>query len=347
MEYAVLGRSGIHVSRLALGTMTFGNPLDEQQCRVLVSHALDCGINFFDTANVYEGYGRTFGSSGGLGEEMLGKALSEHRQKAVLCTKFGNPVGLGPLDAGLSVRHLERQLENSLRRLRTDWIDVVLAHRGDSSLSVEEVWRVFDRWVQSGKVLCVGVSNWAAWRVSQATELATRHDWMPPCVTSPKYNMIDRFAELEQIPCAAHYGMAVVTYQPFEGGLLTGKYRRGQPAPAGSRASEKPDWVAGLNDSVFEKLDALQKLAESLQMTLPQYVMSWVLSPRRITSVVVGCRSPEQLDSVLAGVDRRLPPEHFDRIDTLFPPPKGVGTEKVLRWKKSGWCVESELAERG
>ena len=343
MDYAVLGRSGIHVSRLALGTMTFGNPLEEQQCRALVSHALDCGINFFDTANVYEGYGRTFGSAGGLGEEMLGKALRGQRHNAVLCTKFANPVGRGPLDAGLSARHLEKQLESSLRRLGTDWIDVVLAHRGDPSVAVEEVWRVFERWVRSGKVLCVGASNWAAWRIAQANEIAARYGWPPACVTSPKYNMLDRNPELEEIPCASHYGMAVVAYQPFEGGLLTGKYRRGQPPPAGTRASEKPDWVNSLNDSTFDKLEAVEKLARDVQMTLAQYVISWVLSPRRVASAVVGCRTPEQLDSAIEGASRQLPPEHFNKIDSLFPSPtrSGHGESAALEHGSLGCAVGS------
>ena len=160
MEFRPLGSSGIMVSALCVGTMTFGKPLGEAESGRLVSHALDMGINFFDTANVYEGYDRVVGSSGGVSEELLGKALLGRRQEAVVCTKLGNPVGFGPMDGGLSARHLEEQLEKSLRHLKTDWIDLVLAHRWVAGFPVEEVWRVFDRWVCAGKVLSVGISNW-------------------------------------------------------------------------------------------------------------------------------------------------------------------------------------------
>ena len=164
MELRVLGATGMRVSPVCLGTMTFGKPTGAQECEHLVGGALDRGVNFFDTSNSYEGYDRTFGSSGGVAEELLGKALQGRRHEAVICTKFANPVGQGPFDAGLSARHLDRELEKSLRRLGTDRIDVVLAHRWDSSTTVDEVLRVFERWVAAGKVLAVGVSNWPIWR---------------------------------------------------------------------------------------------------------------------------------------------------------------------------------------
>jgi aryl-alcohol dehydrogenase-like predicted oxidoreductase len=294
-------------------------------------------VNFFDTANVYEGYGRTFGSPGGLAEEILGRALQGQRHRAVLCTKFANPVGLGALEAGLSARHLEGELEKSLRRLRTDCIDVVLAHRADASVPTEEVWRVFDRWVRSGKVLCVGVSNWAAWRIAQSNELANHRAWPPPCVNSPKYNLLDRSAELEQIPCAVHYGMAVVVYQPFGGGILTGKYRRGQTPPQGTRASEKSAWLPTPDGPVFDKLEVLESLAREAGMGIPQYVISWVLSCQGIASVVAGWRTPEQLDSVLDGLCKAIPADHFPKINSVFPPPKPSGSDQLLQWRDGAW----------
>jgi aryl-alcohol dehydrogenase-like predicted oxidoreductase len=340
MDNVVLGKSGIRVSRICLGTMTFGNPVEEHQCRKLVSHALDRGVNFFDTSNVYEGYDRTFGSPGGIGEEMLGKALEGQRQRAVICTKYANPVGLGPLEAGLSARHLEVELENSLRRLRTDRIDVVLAHRADASVPTEEVWRVFDRWVQSGKVLCVGISNWPAWRIAQANEIASRRGWPPACVSSPKYNLLSRGAELEQIPCAVHYGMAVVAYQPYAGGMLTGKYRRGQAPPQGTRASERPAWLPAPDSTLFDKLEALENLAQSAGTGVPQYVISWLLSRKGIASIIVGCRTPEQLDTVLDGLRNPIPVDHLPKIDSVFPPAKPLGGEQILQWRDGAWRLE-------
>jgi L-glyceraldehyde 3-phosphate reductase len=235
MKYAALGQTGIQVSRICLGTMTFGTPVSEPEASDLVHHALECGVNFFDTANVYEGYSRTLGSQGGVAEEILGKALSGNRHRAIICTKIANPVGLGPLDAGLSSRHLELELEKCLRRLRTDWIDLVLAHRWDPSVGIEEICQVFDRWVRLGKVRHVGVSNWPTWRVAQAREIADRYGWPRLAASSPLYNLLRRDAEAEQIPCARHYKIALLPYQPLMGGVLTGKYRRGESPESGTR----------------------------------------------------------------------------------------------------------------
>lgn len=340
MSYAVLGRSGILVSRICLGTMTFGTPTTEAQASKLVGHALDQGVNFFDTSNAYEGYDRTFGSSGGVAEEILGKALKGRRHEAVICTKFANPVGLGPLEAGLSARHLETELEKSLKRLKTDRIDLFLAHRWDARLPVEEVWRVCDRWVRSGKVIAVGISNWPTWRVSQVSEIAVKYGWPSVAASSPLYNPVRRGVELEHVPCATHYNISLIPYQPFAGGIFTGKYRRGQPAAAGTRAAEMPGWVPKIDDGLFDKLEALEALANEMSIPLPQYVIAWVLSRKGVTSTIVGCRTAEQLDSAVAGSEQVIPPEHFAKIDSLFPPPKPHGGEAVLQWRTNAWKLE-------
>lgn len=340
MKYAVLGRTGVHVSRLCLGTMTFGKPVAEPQACDLVHYALERGVNFFDTSNAYEGYDRTLGSAGGVGEEILGKALSGRRDKAIICTKFANPVGLGPLEAGLSARHLEIELAKSLRRLKTDWIDLVLAHRSDPSVVVEEVWRVFDRWVRAGKVRQVGVSNWPAWRVAQASEVAERHGWPPVTASSPLYNLLHREAEVELIPCARHYGIDLIPYQPFMGGALTGKYRRGERAEAGSRAAEKPSWLPPLDDAVFGKLERLEALAQEAAILLAEYVVAWVLSRPAITSIIVGCRNRQQLDSLISALNVSIPADHFLKVDAIFPPPKPAGGQQVLQWRDNRWQLE-------
>ena len=340
MKYVVLGPSGIHVSRICVGTMTFGNPLDEGQCKNLVGYVLDKGINFFDTANAYQGYDRTWGSAGGVGEDMLGKSLVGRRHEAIIMTKYCNAVGTTALDAGLSARHLEDQLHKSLKRLRTDYIDVVLAHRWDPSVPVKEVWRTFDRWVRSGKVLAVGISDWPSWRVAQACEIADRYGWAPVSANSPKYSLLNRGMEVEHVPCALEYGIGMVTYQAFEGGVLTGKYRRGQTQPAGTRAAEKPGWVPKIDETVYDKLEALEKLAQDAGMTLSEYVTAWVLSRPTVTSVILGLRNAQQADSAIAATEKRIPAEHVEKIDALFPRPKPLPWEQVLAWGPKGWMLQ-------
>ncbi|MFN0168205.1 MAG: aldo/keto reductase [Bryobacteraceae bacterium] len=341
MRYATLGGSGIHVPRICIGTMTFGNPLTEEECERLVSAALDLGINFFDTADVYEGYDRSWGSHGGVSETILGKTLKGRRHRAVICTKFGNPAGTGPLDAGLSTRHLERQLESSLRRLQTDHVDVFLAHRWHGGTAMEDFLRVCERWVQSGKVRAVGSSNWPVWRITQAAELAHSGGGPPLRVASPKYNLMRRGPELEQAACNRHYGIAMVPYQPLEAGVLSGKYRRGHEAPAGSRGNEKPGWIPKLEESQYQALEALGRLAGEAGATMAEYSVAWVLSRPGVASAILGIRNEEQLQEAVRAVALTLPPHHQAQLDALFPPPSPMGDERILQWRDSGWVLEA------
>jgi L-glyceraldehyde 3-phosphate reductase len=339
MMYSVLGTTGLHVSRICLGTMTFGSPLSPPDCERLVAQALDRGLNFFDTANIYEGYNRTFGSSGGVSETILGKALDGRRDEAVICTKFGAPVGAGAFDAGLSAKHLETQLEASLRRLRTDHVDLVLAHRWDATAAVETVWRVFDRWVRSGKVLFTGVSNWPSWRIAQAAEIARHNAWPEITAMSPKLSLLCRQPELEHLPCAEQYKIAVLPYQPLQGGLLTGRYQRGGKPPEGTRMAEKPDWTTTPDEAGWNRLEALGRLASEANVPVAVYSLAWVLSRRAVTSVIAGCRSAEQLEDLVASTQFTIPTEHFAELDRLFPPPDPAGAA-VLAWS-DGWKLRN------
>lgn len=342
MEHRVLGSTGLVVSPVCVGTMTFGRPMDEAQSTDLVGYALDQGINFFDTANVYEGYDREVGSKGGVSERILGQALASRRDEAVICTKLGNPAGTGPLDAGLSAHHLEIQLEQSLKRLRTDRVDLVLAHRWQPAIPVEEVWRVFDRWVRTGKVLAVGVSNWPTWRLTQASEIAQQNGWPTVAVSSPKYSLLTRGIELEHVPCAQHYGVGLVPYQTLEGGALSGKYKRGQSPPAGSRGEEKPEWMPPRDDVLMDKIDTLRRLSREAAMSLVEYVMAWTLSQRGITSIIAGLRNRAQLDAAVEATEKTIPTEHLSQIDAIFPPPKpkAAGCDQVLSWREGGWVLD-------
>ena len=341
MQYAVLGPSGIRVSRLCMGTMLFGNPLDEAPSRRLVDHCLASGLNFFDTSNAYEGYDRTFGSRGGVSEEVLGKALKGKRHRAIICTKFANPVGLGPEEGGLSVRHLEAELDASLKRLGTDWVDLFLAHRWEATASVPEVWRLFDRWVQAGKVRAVGISNWPVWRIAQAAELGQRHGWPAVSASSPKYSLLCRGIEMEHMTCARHYGISLLTYQALEGGRLSGKYRRNQPLPEASRAVEWPNATSSMEGAFFDQLEALERLAQEAGMDLVQYVTAWTLGRPGVASLIIGSRDEKQLNGTFEALDKTIPAEHLPQIDALFPPPRPLGGEQVLFWReKRGWVLE-------
>lgn len=338
MNYNALGTTGIRVSPITMGTMTFGNPLDQSQCDRLVAVALERGINFFDTADVYEGYNRTWGSEGGISEQVLGEALGARRHRAVICTKSGNPAGIGPLDAGLSRRHLDKQLEASLRRLGTDYVDVFLAHRWDQSVAMEELLTTWDRWIRDGKVRAVGASNWPVWRIAQACELARSSGAPKLQVVSPKYNLLYRGVDLEQNACAGHYGVSIVSYQPLEAGVLTGKYT-GETAPEGSRGSEKPAWVPKLKPGDAERLDALARMAAGCGVTSAEFALAWVLSRPSVASVILGWRSESQMEFALAATGFRIPPAQMAELDVLFPPQGPLGEERVLVWRDGGWTL--------
>jgi aryl-alcohol dehydrogenase-like predicted oxidoreductase len=338
MNYTALGATGIRVSPITMGTMIFGNPLDQSQCDRLVAAALDRGINFFDTADVYEGYSRTWGSAGGVSEQVLGKALGAQRHRAVICTKFGNPAGTGPLEAGLSRRHLDKQLEASLRRLGTDYVDLFLAHRWDPSVAMEEFLETCECWIRAGKVRAVGASNWPVWRIAQACEMARASGAPKLQVVSPKYNLLYRGVDMEQNACALHYGVSIVSYQPLEAGILSGKYTGGQ-APEGSRGSEKPGWIPKLKPGDAERLDALARMASESGSTSAEYAIAWVLSRPAVASVILGWRTEAQMESAIAATGLQIPVAHLAELDALFPPQGPLAEERVLVWRDGAWAL--------
>lgn len=337
----LLGSTGMLASPIAIGTMTFGNPLDQAQCDRIVSAAIDLGVNLFDTSNVYEGYGRTWGSAGGVSEQVLGKALAGKRHRAIVCTKFGNPAGAGPLDAGLSRRHLDAQLEGSLRRLGTDHVDLFLAHRWDVAVGMDDFLETCRRWIAAGKVLAIGASNWPVWRIAQACEMARGSGAPKLQAVSPKYNLLRRGVELEQTPCAAHYGISIVGYQPLEAGILTGKYNSGQ-SPEGSRGSEMPGWVAKPGPADSERIACLIRMAGENGATAAEYAIAWVLTRRAVSSVIFGCRNEEQLRSAARAATLTIPQAHLEELDRLFPSQAPFGDERVLVWRGANWVLEAQ-----
>lgn len=320
MQLRPLGSSGLMVSPICLGTMTFGTPVGEPDASHLIHAAIDLGINFIDTANVYEGYARYLGSPGGVAEEIVGKALRDRRDRVILATKVAAPVGPGPQDRGLSAVHILRELERSLKRLQTETIDLYIIHWPDKHVPLDVTLRALDTAVQQGKVRYFGASNHAAWQLCEMLWLADRKQ-LPPVVSSQiPFSLLRR--ELQNdLPFCQQHGIGVTPYQSLQGGLLTGKYRRGQPPPPDSRAAEKPDWVWKQDDALFDRLETIAALAGEAGVPMAQYSLAWTLAHPAISSLIVGAKSLEQIQDAVAAASVTIPAEHFARLDAICPPP--------------------------
>jgi len=320
MQYRTLGSSGLRVSPVCLGTMTFGSPVGEQDAIRLVHAALDMGINFVDTANVYEGYTRVLGSAGGVAEEIVGKALADRRNQAILATKVGAPIGPGPQDRGLSACHLLREVDASLRRLQTDVIDLYIIHWPDKETPLETTLTAMDQARQQGKVRYFGASNHRAEKLCELLWLAEKHS-LPPVVSSQvPFSLLRRELQGDLEFCQRH-AIGVTPYQPLQGGLLTGKYRRGKTPPSDSRAAEKPDWIWPRDDALFDTLEGIETLAGEAGTSVSRYALAWTLAQPAMSSLVVGVKSVEQIADAVAALEVQLPAEHHPQVDQLCPPP--------------------------
>lgn len=320
MEYRPLGSSGLLVSPICLGTMTFGTPVSEKEAIHLVHGAIDRGINFIDTADVYEGYVRVLGSAGGAAEEIVGKALKDRRDRVVLATKVGSPIGPGPQDRGLSASHILRQLEASLRRLQTDVIDLYIIHWPDKEVPIETTLGAMEQAVRQGKIRYFGASNHAAWRLCEFLWLADKRGWPPVVASQIPFSLLRREFQPDLEFCTRH-DIGVTPYQSLQGGLLTGKYRRGQKPAPDSRAAEKPHWMWKLDDGLFDKLEAIEALAKQAGVPMTRYVLAWTLVQPAMTSLIVGAKRLEQIEDVLGALDVHVPPEHFSQLNEICPPP--------------------------
>ncbi len=320
MQLRPLGSSGLAVSPICLGTMTFGTPVSEADSIRLVHAAIDMGINFIDTANVYEGYRRFLGSAGGVAEEIVGKALRDRRDKMILATKVCAPVGPGPQERGLSAVHILRELDRSLRRLQTDVIDLYIIHWPDKEVPLDVTLAAIDTAVRQGKIRYFGASNHPAWQMCEMLWIADRHG-RPPVVSSQiPLSLLRREFQYDLAFCQQH-GIGVTPYQSLQGGLLTGKYRRGQPAPADSRAAEKPDWMWKTDDALFDRLEGIERLAADAGTSMTRLALSWALAQPAISSLIVGVKRLEQLADAVAASDVRLSPEQLRQLDAVCPPP--------------------------
>jgi aryl-alcohol dehydrogenase-like predicted oxidoreductase len=313
MEYRRLGQSGLKVSELCLGTMTFGHGTGEATARQMVDLAFEKGINFFDTANTY---------GAGLSEIMLGEALKGRRRDAVVATKFFNPTGPGPNDSGMSRVHIMNSVEDSLRRLQMEWIDIYYMHHVDVQTPLDETLRALDDLVRQGKVRYIAVSNYEAWRTMEALWISDSRGWARFICYQPQYSLIVRDIELELISLFQYKGLGVVVWGPLAGGFLSGKYQPGQRALPGTRSEEK--WVFPeqfLDDVADEILETLLDVADELERSSSQVAIRWVLDQPAVTSVIVGARTVEQLSDNLAAAGWRLPDAARARLDEVSQMP--------------------------
>lgn len=310
MQYKQLGATGLTVSRLAFGTMSFGDQSDETASGELYSTCRDAGINVFDTADVY---------SQGRSEEILGRLIRGHRDEVVVATKAYFPTGKGPNDLGASRFHLRRALEGSLRRLGVDHVDIYYVHRFDDKTPLEETFRTLDDFVRSGKVGYIGISNFAAWQTQKAIGLTERYGWTRPAVLQPMYNLVKRQAEVELLPMAASEGVGVMPYSPLGGGLLTGKYAASASPTQGRLVDNK--MYAVRYAGTQEVAEGFVRLAREWGVSPAALAVRWVADHPAVTAPLLGARRVDQLLPVLTALDLGLPEDWYATISALSPSP--------------------------
>lgn len=295
MQTRRIPQTDLEVSVLCLGTMTFGTPVGEAEAIDLTRWALDQGVNFIDTANMYEGYARTIGSPGGVAEEILGKALQGRRDRVVLATKVGMKVGSEPEDEFTSPAAIHKQLDASLRRLATDYVDVYYLHRPDPHASAVEILAALAKATASGKIRHYGISNYSAEQVTELLETADRSGLPRPVIVQPPYSLLNREIEKDLLPLCEREKIAVAPYGVLRGGLLTGKYRRGEPVPSGSRKVEAPHWISDLTPELFDELEQLEEEAKAKGRSLTAHAILSVLDRPAVVSAILGVKGKEQL----------------------------------------------------
>jgi aryl-alcohol dehydrogenase-like predicted oxidoreductase len=322
MKYTQLGRTGLKVSRLVLGTMNFGPQTDEADSHAIMDAALDAGVNFFDTANVY-GWGENKGRT----EEIIGNWFAgggDRRDKVVLATKvYGNMGADGdvwPNHDKLSAVNIRRAVEASLRRLQTDHIDLYQFHHVDRNTPWEEIWQAMDVLVQQGKILYAGSSNFAGWHIARANEAAARRGSLGLVSEQCLYNLAERRAEMEVVPAARGYGLGVIPWSPLHGGLLGGAIRKEREG-GGARTTSGRSGDALANTKVREQIQAYEDLLDGHGLEPGEVALAWLLTRPGVTGPIVGPRTREQLDSALRAVELELGEELLASLEEIFPGP--------------------------
>ncbi|WP_423761671.1 aldo/keto reductase [Burkholderia sp. NLJ2] len=316
MEYRMLGRSGLKVPVLSFGAGTFGGtgPLfgawgntGVDEARRLVDICLEAGVNLFDTADVY---------SDGASERVLGAAINGRRDQVLISTKTGLPTGDGPNDAGTSRARLVRAVDDALRRLDTDYIDLLQLHAFDAGTPVEEVMSTLDDLVRAGKLRYIGVSNFAGWQIMKSLAASDRHGWSRYVANQVYYSLVGRDYEWDLMPLGADQGLGALVWSPLGWGRLTGKIRRNAPLPAGSRLHETASYGPPVDDArLYDVVDALDAIAEETGKTVPQIALNWLLQRPTVSSVIVGARNEEQLRQNLGAVGWSLTDAQVAKLD--------------------------------
>ena len=320
MEYRQLGRSGLRVSSLTLGTMTFGGQggfravgsTDADGARRQIDMCLDAGVNLIDTADVY---------SGGVSEELVGKAIQGRRDGLLLSTKVRMSMGSGPNDAGLSRHHIISGCEDSLRRLGTDHIDIYHVHEWDGQTPLEETMQALDALVQAGKVRYLAASNFAGWQLMKALAVAGSHGYQRFAAEQIYYSLESRDAEYELVPLALDQGLGILVWSPLAGGLMSGKFRRDRSKPEGSRhLSGWDEPPVRDEEKLYDTIDILVDIAGSHGTSPAQVALAYLLAKPGVTTVVIGARTDEQLRDNLGAADLRLSDEEFSALDKVSAP---------------------------
>ncbi|HEY1014083.1 MAG TPA: aldo/keto reductase [Herpetosiphonaceae bacterium] len=319
MRYRKLGRTGLKVSELCLGTMTFGWSVEEEESHRIMSLALERGVNFFDTADVYSRWDPR--SYAGKTEEIMGRWFAAdpgRRAKVVLATKVRGQMGDGPNDQGLSRGHIMDAVDASLRRLQTDYIDLYQTHFPDDDTPIEETLRALDDLVSSGKVRYVGCSNYKAWQLTEALWTSDKLGLARYDSLQPHYSLLNRSEfERELQAVCLKYGVGVIVYSPLGGGLLTGKFRRNQPIPEGTRVAERGRNDKRLGEPLWNLVDKMEEIAQARNSTIPRVAVAWAAGAPAITSAIIGATSVEQLEDTLGSAELELTAEERTILDGL------------------------------
>lgn len=314
MNYKILGRTGVKVSQLCFGTMSFGGDADEDMSAQMFKRCLDTGINFFDCANVY---------NGGRSEEILGKLMAGMRDELFITTKVASGMGKGINDRGLARRHIMRQVEGSLKRLGTDRIDLYFVHHFDADTPIDETLRALDDLVTAGKILYPGVSNWAAWQIAKALGISAREGLARFECIQPMYSLAKRQAEVEILPLAASEQLGVIPYSPLGGGLLTGKYTTSTKPDQGRLVQHQNYIKRYAEDMYYEIAERFSGYAQQKGVHPATLAVAWVMNHPTITAPIIGARNVEQLEASLAAADLVMDPAYRAEVAALSydPPP--------------------------
>jgi len=306
MEYRHLGNSGLEVSVVGLGTNNFGGRMDYAATEAVVNKCLDVGINLFDTSDSY---------SSGTSEEFLGRALKGRRHQAVVATKFASPMGEGPMRRGGSRHYIMNAVEDSLRRLGTDYIDLYQIHRPDPGTPIEETMRALDDLVTQGKVRYIGHSNFTGWMTAEAHYVAKYERYTPFVSAQNEWSLLDRRIEADLVPACIRYNVGILPFFPLASGMLTGKYHRGEAPPAGTRLAGGMTASRWLQDPVFDTVESLDSYASEHGHSLLELAMSWLASHPIVSSVIAGATKPEQVEENANAASWRLTAEEMAEVD--------------------------------